>query len=306
MLSAVLAGCAASPDDASACTPLIASGDTSELVSATGEVGSMPTVDVPAPLAVKESQRSVLTKGSGLVAQVGMTVDYDAVLIDATTGTVAQATTFDGTAHPTRADDRGAMYEAMVCAQPGSRIALTTTLGDSGVAGPNATEKDLERPLVIVLDVHDVFLGKADGINQLPADGMPVVVTAPDGTVGITVPSGIDVPAKGDDKTSTIKLGSGAKLAEGDAAVVQLANWSWAADGTGVSQKSSTWDSNPQVITLTSEGDQGLPEYLVDALVGLPVGSQVLVVRAPTSDSPDAMVFVIDVLGIRATADPAK
>src|SRR5690606_18829382 len=95
MLSAVLAGCAASPDDVDACTPLIASGDTSELVTATGEVGSMPTVDVPAPLVVGDAQRSVLTAGSGLVAQDGMTVDYDAVLLDATSGAVLQATSFD-------------------------------------------------------------------------------------------------------------------------------------------------------------------------------------------------------------------
>lgn len=303
MLSAVLAGCAASPDDVDACTPLIASGDVSELVTATGEVGSMPTVDVPAPLVVDEAQRSVLTAGSGLVAHDGMTVDYDAVLLDATTGAVLQATSFDGTPHPTRAGDRGAMYAAMVCAQPGSRIAIATTLGDSGVAGANASEKDLERPLVIVVDVHGVYLGKANGINQLPLDGMPVVVTAPDGTVGITVPSGIQVPTA--DHTSTIKLGSGTKLAEGDAVVIQLANWSWSAE-SGVSQKSSTWDSNPQVITLTTEGDQALPEDLVDALVGLPVGSQLLVVNAPADDNPDATVFVIDVLGIRTPADAAK
>jgi peptidylprolyl isomerase len=304
MLSAVLAGCAASPDDASACTPLIASGDASELVSASGEVGTKPTVDVPAPLVVQDSQRSVLVKGSGLVAQEGMTVDYDAVLVDADTGDVVQQTSFDGTAHPTRANDRGAMYAAMVCAQPGSRIALTSTIGESGLAGPQASDEDLKRSLVIVIDVHGVYLGKADGFNQLPADGMPVVVTAPDGTVGITVPSGIDVPTA--DRTSTIKLGSGAKLAEGDAAVVQLAVWSWPGDGSEVSQKSTTWDSNPSVVTLTTEGAQGLPQTVVDALVGTPVGSQVLIVMAPTSDSPDATVFVVDVLGIRPPSDSAK
>jgi peptidylprolyl isomerase len=304
MLSAVLVGCAASPDDVSACTPLIASGETSELVSATGKVGTKPTVDVPAPLAVTSSERTVLTAGSGLVAQKDMTVDYDAVLLDAETGEAVQATSFDGTAHPTRADARGAMYEAMVCAQPGSRIAVTATLGDSGLAGPNATEKDLERPLVIVLDIHGVYLGQANGINQLPADGMPVVVTAPDGTVGITIPSGIAIPDT--DRTSTIKLGSGPKLAEGDTAFIQLASWTWPADGSGAAQQSSTWDSNPQVITLTAEGEQGLSQALLDDLVGLPVGSQLLSVRAPSGDSTDATVVVIDVLGIRPPSDTAK
>ncbi|MGN6272934.1 MAG: hypothetical protein ACTHMQ_07565 [Protaetiibacter sp.] len=304
MLSAVLAGCAASPDDASACTPLIASGDASELVSASGEVGTKPTVDVPAPLVVQDSQRSVLTKGAGLVAQEGMTVDFDATIVEAATGSVVQQTPFDGSALLTRADHRGSVYESMVCTQPGTRIAITTTLGESGLAGAQATEKDLERSLVIVVDVRGVYLGKADGFNQLPADGMPVVVTAPDGTVGITVPSGIDIPAA--DHTSTIKLGSGPKLAEGDSAVIQLAVWTWPADGSEVSQKSSTWDSNPEAVTLTTEGAQGLPETVVDALVGSPVGSQVLIVMAPTSDSPDATVFVVDVLGIRPPSGSAK
>ena len=140
--------------------------------------------------------------------------------------------------------------------------------------------------------------------TRIGADGMPVVVTAPDGTVGITIPSGIAIPDT--DRTSTIKLGSGPKLAEGDTAFIQLASWTWPADGSGAAQQSSTWDSNPQVITLTAEGEQGLSQALLDDLVGLPVGSQLLSVRAPSGDSTDATVVVIDVLGIRPPSDTAK
>jgi peptidylprolyl isomerase len=304
MLSAVLAGCAASPDDASACTPLIASGDTSELVKASGEVGSLPTVDIPAPLVVSGSQRSVVEAGTGTVAYEGMTVDYDAVLVDASSGDIVQQTSFDGAAHLTRAGGEGALHEAFVCAQPGTRIAVTTTVGDSGLASSTASEADLARTIVLVLDVTGVYLGKADGVNQLPADGMPVVVTAPDGTVGITIPSGIEIPSG--DKTSTIKLGSGEKLAKGDTVVLQAATWTWPADGSGANQKSSTWESDPEAITLNDEGDQALSAPVFDALVGVPVGSQVLIVTAPTGDSVDATVYVFDVLGIRPPADTAK
>ena len=42
---------------------------------------------------------------------------------------------------------------------------------------------------MVVIDVTAAYLGKADGFNQLPKDGMPTVVTAVDGTPGITVPA---------------------------------------------------------------------------------------------------------------------
>ena len=301
VLSAVLVGCSASPDDASACTPLIAAGDTSELVTATGEPGTRPTVDVPAPLVAKSPERSVLEAGTGLVAQEGMTVDYDAVLLDGETGAPLQQTSFDGVAHLTRAGGEGAMAQAFVCAQPGERIAVTTTLADSGLSSGTAGEADLARTLVLVLEVHGVYLGQANGLNQVPPDGLPVVVTAPDGTVGITIPSGIAIPAA--DRTADIKLGSGTKLAEGDAAVVQVGTWTWPADGTAARQKSSTWDSNPELLTVTGEGQQALPGAILEALVGTPIGSQVLIVAAPTSEGGDATVYVIDVLGIRPPSD---
>jgi peptidylprolyl isomerase len=301
MLAAVLAGCAASPDDASACTPLIAPGDASELVTATGEVGSLPTVDIPAPLVSSSPQRSVLETGSGLVASEGMTVDYDAVLVDGESGAPLQQTSFDGTAHLARTGGEGSMSQAFVCAQAGDRLAVTTTIEDSGLASATATKPDLARTIVLVLDITGVYLGKADGVNQLPQDGMPVVVTAPDGTVGITIPSGIEVPSA--NRTSTIKLGSGAKLSEGDEAVLQVGVWTWPADGSGATQKSTTWDTAPVAVTLTAGDASALPTPVIDALVGTPVGSQVLVVVAPTGDSPDAAVYVVDALGIRPPSD---
>lgn len=301
VLSAVLVGCSASPDDANACTPLIAAGDTSELVTATGEPGSMPTVDVPAPLVAKTPERSVLGTGTGLVAHEGMTVDYDLLLVDGETGAPVQQSPFDGTANLRRAGGDGALAQSLVCAQAGQRIVLTTTLGDSGGASAGVSEEVLAHSFVIVLEVHGVYLGQANGLNQVPPDGLPVVVTAPDGTVGITIPSGIAIPAA--DRTADIKIGSGTKLAEGDAAVVQVGTWTWPADGTAARQKSSTWDSNPELLTVTGEGQQALPGAILEALVGTPIGSQVLIVAAPTSEGGDATVYVIDVLGIRPPSD---
>lgn len=311
VLSAALVGCAASPDDVSACDPVLPAGDTAALVTATGEVGSVPKVTVPAPLVAGEAERAVLTAGSGLVAQRGMTVDYDAVLLDAATGQALQQTSFDGTAHLTRAGAEGALYSALVCSQAGERIAVTTTIRDSGLAASGASEVDLARSLVIVVDVTGVYLGKADGVNAWPSDGLPVVVTAVDGTVGITVPSGLEFPSEA--HTAMIKRGSGATTALGDTLVVQRGSWGWSQDGT-VAEKSSTWDSGqfPLTLTLADEGDQALPEEFLTALVGVPVGSQVLIVLPPstgadaTPGGAEANVFVIDVLGIRSSAAETK
>ncbi|MCS0498305.1 hypothetical protein [Protaetiibacter mangrovi] len=318
VLSATLAGCAASPDDVSACTPLVADGDTAAIVTASGEVGSAPTVEVPAPLVVTAPERTVLEDGTGLVARAGSIVDFDAAIYDGATGSEVLATKFDGSQGPRfRAGLKTAdtqetvpsLAASLVCAQAGQRTVLVTTAGDAGIDFSSVGITDEKHTVVLVIDVQRVYPGKSDGVNQLPQDGMPVVVTAPDGTVGVTVPSGIDVPSE--DRTETVKLGSGPKLAEGDAAVLQVANWTWPSDGE-VTLKSSTWEvgKTPQTITLTKEGDteQGLPATFFEALEGTPVGSQVLIVIAPTADSStgDATIYVIDVLGIQSSADDTK
>ncbi len=311
VLSAALTGCAASPDDVTACEPMLAPGNASSLVTATGDVGTAPRVTIPTPLVSTQAQRSVLEHGEGLVARVGMIVDFDAAVYDAATGELLDKTTFDGTQGvryragvetSAQQEQPPSVAQALVCAQPGQRIVLTTTVAETGLN----IGADPESSLVFVIDVQDVFLGKADGVNQLPKDGLPVVVTAPDGSVGITVPSGIQAPSEY--RTATIKLGAGAKLAKDDLAVLQLASWSWPlGDDAEVTQKSSTWDAGrtPSTLELTDEGDLALPAELLDALVGLPVGSQLLAVVPPADGATEATVFVIDVLGIQ-TAPAAK
>ncbi|MFT4029804.1 MAG: hypothetical protein QM675_08005 [Protaetiibacter sp.] len=305
VLAATLAGCAAASDDASACTPALSPGSASELVTATGDAGTQPTVSIPAPLVSTTSQRSVLSTGTGIVAQDGMTVDIDAVLLDGSDGTLLDATAYDTSNFFTEAGADGAMYEALVCAQPGTRIAVTSQLGDSGLNVTSTDESDLKRTVVIVIDVIAVYLGKADGVNQLPLDGMPTVVTAPDGTPGITVLDG-EPPAE--TRVATIKAGGGARVADGDDVVLHTARWSWTADG--LTTGTSTWDTVPYLQSLADDASDGtsstgetLPDAVRTALVGARVGSQLLVVVPVADTDGTADVLVIDVLGIQATTD---
>lgn len=65
LLAVGLTGCASAPDDISACTPLLPSGDTSALITATGEVGSEPSTDFATPLLSGEAERDVLVSEIG-------------------------------------------------------------------------------------------------------------------------------------------------------------------------------------------------------------------------------------------------
>ncbi|AYF99011.1 FKBP-type peptidyl-prolyl cis-trans isomerase [Protaetiibacter intestinalis] len=309
VLAASLAGC--SPSTAS-CTPTIAAGETSALVEATGEVGSKPAISIPAPLTAKTPERSVIVEGEGGFATEGSTVDFEVSLVDAANGEFLDSTGYDENAFLGVAGRDGAMYQALVCARPGDRLAVTSTLGDSGLdVTSSATEDDLARSLVLVIDVRSIYLGKADGVNQLPQDGMPNVVTAPDGTPGVSV---LTTEPPTETRISTIKAGSGVALADGDSAVLNLTAWVWPSDGSDLRQISTTWNKKPivQLVANDPTAAQGVPPGVFDALVGARVGSQVLAVVAPDdsfaddswpsgASAGDTLIYVIDVLGLRST-----
>jgi len=316
VLAASLVGCSGPSTDVDSCTPLFTPGDASSLVEATGEVGSAPKVDFPAPLVSKTPERSVLEDGSGIVATTGMTVDFDASIFDATSGEQLLATKYDGSqgvryraGASTSADaEPGSLADALVCAQADQRIAVTSTVLESGLDFSSVGLGD-DDTVVFVVDVQAVYLAKADGVNQLPQDGMPNVVTAPDGTPGITLPAG-DPPST--TREATIKAGSGAALADGDNAVINLSIWVWPTDGSDIAQPYTSWGKTPvtQPVAEDPTGQAGVPKGVYEALVGAKVGSQVLVVVAPDDSfsdgawpsgtkAGDTLVYVIDVLGIQ-------
>lgn len=317
VLAASLVACSGPSTDVDACTPLFDSGDASSLVKATGDVGSAPKVDFPAPLVSKSPERSVLVDGDGIVATTGMTVDFDASIFDATTGEQLLATKYDGSqgvryrageSSATEDAEPGSLSSALVCAQEGQRVAVTSTVLESGLDFSSVGLGD-DDTVVFVVDVQAVYPAKADGVNQLPQDGMPNVVTAPDGTPGITLPDG-NPPAE--TKSSTIKAGSGEAIADGDSAVLNLSIWVWPTDGGEISQPYTSWGKTPitQPVSEDPTGQEGVPPGLFDALVGAKVGSQVLIVVAPDdsyaegawpagTQAGDTLVYVIDVLGIQ-------
>ncbi len=315
--AASLTGCTADPVDS--CSPFVESGESAALVTASGPVGSLPKVEFPT-LTADAPERVVLEAGEGPVAQKGMTVDFDAAVFDAASGRQLITTNFDGSpgvryragAIPSGAEAAGALADALVCAQAGERIALVSSSAESGLdLSSLGIAPDAE--IVFIIDVQSVFLGKADGINQLPLDGMPTVVTAPDGTVGITVPV---AEAPEETRISTIKAGSGEKVEEGDTVVLQIASWIWPTPGEKPTKIQSTWTAVPLTapMSVDATGATGVTQGFYDAVVGASVGSQVLAVVAPEDSYADGawpvgagdgstIIYVIDVVGIQNQAE---
>lgn len=286
LVSSALAGCTGVAI-AGGCTPAFEPGDASNAVSATGDVGDSPSIDFPTPLIAEETQRTVLVEGEGEPAAPGSIIRANFTYLDGASGAAGEETTGFFTA----SDVAKHLGEALECVTVGSRLAVVGQVGD---LHPDATDE--EGTLVVVLDIEAIYLGKANGVNQLPLDGMPTVVTAVDGTPGI---SSTYVPPAEEPRIATIKAGGGATVADDDTVVFHARSWTWSASTVTLGQVDSWARGTPFAFVPTLEALNG-DESLVDAIVGAKVGSQVLVVVPDAEGSGSATVYLFDILGILA------
>ena len=309
---ASLVGCSSSAS--AGCTPTYASGSVSKVVKATATTASFPT-----PLVAKTSQVSVSKAGTGSPIQNGDQVDYTFTIYNGKTGEKIGGATDPQRAGAVTTSKSTAIGKALICATRGERLTLVSTVKEAFGKGAGGTQFADGLSVVVVVDVKDHFLGKANGINQLPLDGMPSVVTAVDGQPGIVIQE-LDKPKTL--RLSTIKAGSGPVVKKNDTVHLKYSGWSWPAssgekpvvwpggtssDGTAIPDGQATWTTDQAAdIKVTSSG---LPVGLYKALLGAKVGSQVLAVIPPKDGfgqssstygfaATDTVIMVIDVLGI--------
>jgi FKBP-type peptidyl-prolyl cis-trans isomerase len=323
LVLAALTACSSSSTSAAGCTPLYASGNASDSVKVSGDVTKQATASFPTPLVVKAggTQRTVTDTGHGAPVQQGDQVDFEYTVFDGKTGQTlgtsgfgangsttprAGAVLMNGTTKTT------SLVRALVCATSGERFTLVTTAADSFGAGTLKSNDVADSDtLVISVEVIDHFLGKANGVNLLPQDGMPNVITAVDGTPGLVIQE-LDEPKTL--RIATIKAGSGPVVTKGSTVHVKYSGWVWPTAGgkLGVPWDAQTWTNNQAVdFTVSSTANGGsLPPGLYQALVGAKVGSQVLVVFPPKDGFPsgseptgvtakDTVIMVVDVLGVK-------
>jgi hypothetical protein len=297
VLAASLVGCSAS---ASAnCTPSYSAGDASKIVKTTAKTASFPT-----PLVTKTSQVSTSKAGTGAPIQPGDQVDYTFNIYDGKTGATVGSSGSTQRAGAAPTVGATAITRSLACATTGERYTLVTTVkqGFGAGAGASAGLAD-NNTLVVVVSVKDHFLGKANGLNLLPQDGMPDVITAVNGQPGIVIQ---ELTKPTTLRIETVKQGSGAVVKKGATVHVKYAGFTWPATGSTTGGQSTWTNDQAADIPVTASG---LPVGLYKALLGAKVGSQVLAVIPPKDgfgssaanygfSAKDTIIMVIDVLGI--------
>ena len=304
-----LVGCSAGTNKADApdCKAA-ASGESSEKVEVSGEVGKAPKVKFESPLKAEKTQRTVVDEGEGdVVAVEGSIVTVDFAAYNATSGDEIEKTTYkkDGQQQFTldEAQLLPGLLKALQCSTTGDRVVAVIPPAD---AFQDAGQPDLKvgakDSMVFVIDVVEIsepvkVLPRAEGEAQPVEEGFPTVELAENGAPTITIP---DAAAPTELMIANLIAGDGEEVADGANVTVQYTGMVWA---TGDIFDSS-WERGEPATFPTG----GVIPGFSKALVGQKVGSQVIAVippaegygDAPPEGSPigatDTLVFVVDIL----------
>jgi peptidylprolyl isomerase len=290
-LVASLTACASGTASASGCdTP--SAGSASESVTASGKLGSKPTVDVPAKLTTDRTQVSVLTQGTGRVLTDGSPAVIEYTVVDGATGKTVQTSGYKGSTSPVTVGSKnaGALGQALECARVGDRLSIVMT--KKALQGGAATTKTQQSAAVVIADVVDGFPSRATGTPQLAADHMPAVVLAPNGAPGITVPSSA---APKTDQYHLLRRGGGQTITSKDTAVVKYTAVTWGSDDADSSVAGSSWTDGSGAVTVPLAKGGQIQAGIRNALVGRRVGDQVLAI---VSQSGTTYAYVFDLLGV--------
>ena len=273
-----------------------------ESVSVTGALGEQPVVSFPSPLSAESIQSRVVIAGEGPVFTGRNLVEFEFAGYNGGSGQLIQQTSFDGTQAQSGAFGPGEVpnfCEALAGAKEGSRIVaiIPPDQAHSGEGVP-ALGVGAADAFIFVFDLKRVFLEKATGDSVAPEAGLPTVVTTPDGVPGITIPK---TAAPTELKVAQLIRGSGNLVEEGQLVTLHYSGFLW----DNSEKFDSSWDSGQATQFQMQEG--ALIEGFLSAVIGQPVGSQVIAVIPPALGYGDAgagsippgatLVFVIDILG---------
>lgn len=276
-------------------------GDAVKLVEATGEFNTQPTVSFPFPISGTGMETNVIIEGNGGLIVGSQRVGMHFAGYNATTGEQFQASEF-GTEEYIYQDlipgNTPDFCGALTGVPVGSRVAVLLSPENvhQGEGIPNLGLGPNDG-VVFVFDIVRAFLPKANGSAKPAEAGMPTVVLAPSGQPGIQIPQS-DAPTEF--RRTILIEGRGEKVAIGDNVTVHYTGWTWQGE-----EFDSSWPRKaPAAFDVTTDG---LIEGFVQALDGVPVGSQVIAVIPPELGYGDSaqgsippgstLIFVIDVLG---------
>jgi peptidylprolyl isomerase len=262
-----------------------------------GAFGIKPVINFPDSVPSTTLQQTLLKTGTGPVVKAGdlLVVNY--------LGQVWRGSVFDnsydrhvatgfpiGTGQVIKGWD-----QSLVGTRANSRVLLVIPpdLGYGSAGNPQAGIKGTDT-LVFVVDVISSYTAKIGGdphaTQQTVPAGLPKVTGALGKQPGVTIPSGTKAPTKA--QTVLLAKGHGPAVKRG-LIIVQYVAVNWAGKDAG-----STWKQGSGSPAAAPIGDPAAPTPF-DSLVGLPVGSRVLLlVPAKPGAAPDtADAVAVDIIG---------
>jgi FKBP-type peptidyl-prolyl cis-trans isomerase len=316
-----VAACADLPAEVQGCAPTYHAGSASKAITASGAIGSQPKVHIPTPTTTTKVENSVTTEGKGLILGKGDIAEISSLLYEGKSGQLVGSTSSGvvyskSTAVQVPVGDKSTVLpptvtNALMCTRVGTRIVTVLSAAQVYGSSANAVSQGYgaKDTMVLVTDVGNGYRGRAVGVLQPLQSGFPSVVTAPNGTPGLTLD--LQEPPKAL-QYEVVRGGSGAKVKAGQTVMLQVQGVEWS-DPAPTKTFDSTWtDDTPRFYTLTAlkanAGGQSLDKGSVKALVGQRVGSQILVVVPPKAGYPSGkaptgyptgstLIFVYDILG---------
>jgi peptidylprolyl isomerase len=258
-----------------------------------------PTLVFSPPLGVSGPAVRVIEEGDGEVIAEGDSVSFDYVMVAGDTGEQEFSTYERGTPQVISLIP-GTMSETFAEGLIGRRVGAKLIFGTVDTSGNVSSDYLVTMFMAVTIREAHAILSRAEGDPVEPVQGLPTVNLDEDGRPSIDIP---DTPPPAELVTQPTIEGTGAKVAEGDTVVLNLAGWVW--DGGELFD--STWDSGgarPMDLAIGST----LPG-LIYGLAGQRVGSQVLLVIPPNlalGDNPSgvipagaSLVYVVDILDVQ-------
>ena len=300
ILTASLTSCAPTQDFACA---QFSGGEQVESITVSDALGQQPVVSFPSPINAEAVQSRVVVEGDGPVFTGRNLVEFEFAGYNGGSGQLIQQSSFDGSETPSGFFGPGQVpnfCEALAGAKEGSRVvAILPPEQAHGGEGVPALGVGPADSFVFVIDLKRVFMDKATGSSVAPEAGFPSVVRTPEGIPGVSIPSS---PAPTELKIAQLIRGEGEIVRKGQLVTMHYSGFLW-----DTSEKfDSSWDSGQPAQFQMQDG--GLIEGFLSAVVGQPVGSQVIAIIPPALGYGDAgagtippgatLVFVIDILGI--------
>jgi peptidylprolyl isomerase len=300
LLTASLTSCA--PAQSFACASF-SGGEQVDSISVSETLGQQPVVNFPSPLNAGAVQARVVVEGDGPVFTGRNFVEFEFAGYNGGSGQLIQQSSFNGAETPSGFFGPGQVpnfCEALAGAKEGSRVVaiLPPEQAHNGEGVP-ALGVGPADSFVFVIDLKRVFMERATGTSVAPEAGFPSVVTTTEGVPGVSIPNSSAPTVL---RVAQLIRGDGEIVQKGQLVTMHYSGFIWDS-----SEKfDSSWDSGQPAQFQMQDG--ALIEGFLSAVVGQPVGSQVIAIIPPALGYGDAgagtippgatLVFVIDILGI--------